>query len=100
MCLGVPGQVVSVNGNIAVVDYFGLKRETNLDVIDEAVEPGDYVMTHVGYAIRKIPKDEIGETLSLYESLLEEAEEDIMAGDVRGELQSLGNAGIPDVVSS
>lgn len=90
MCLGVPGQVVSVNGNTAIVDYFGLRRETNLDVIDEAVQPGDYVMTHVGYAIRKIPAHEIGETLSLYESLLEEAEDDIMAADVRGEIESLG----------
>lgn len=90
MCLGVPGQVVSVNGNIAIVDYFGLRRETNLDVIDETVEPGDYVMTHVGYAIRKIPQHEIGETLALYESLLEDAEDDIMAADVRGEIESLG----------
>ena len=90
MCLGVPGLVVEVRGNIAVVDYFGLKRETNLDVIDEPVEPGDYVMTHVGYAIRKIPASEIGETLSLYELLLAETEDDIMAADVRGEINSLG----------
>ena len=89
MCLGVPGQVVSVNGNIAIVDYFGLRRETNLDVIDEPVGLGDYVMTHVGYAIRKIPRSEIGETLALYESLLEEADDDIMAADVRGELEAL-----------
>lgn len=89
MCLGVPGQVVSVNGNTAIVDYFGLRRETNLDVIDETVEPGDYVMTHVGYAIRKIPQHEIGETLALYESLLEDAEDDIMAADVRGEIESM-----------
>jgi hydrogenase expression/formation protein HypC len=78
-----------VNGNTAIVDYFGLRRETNLDVIDETVEPGDYVMTHVGYAIRKIPQHEIGETLALYESLLEDAEDDIMAADVRGEIESM-----------
>lgn len=90
MCLGVPGQVISVSGNTAIVDYFGLRRETNLDVIDEPVEPGDYVMTHVGYAIRKIPQHEIGETLALYESLLEETADDIMAADVRGEIESLG----------
>ena len=89
MCLGVPGQVVSVNGNTAIVDYFGLRRETNLDVIDEAVEPGDYVMTHVGYAIRKIPQHEIGETLALYESLLGEPHGDMMAADVRTEIESL-----------
>jgi hydrogenase expression/formation protein HypC len=46
-------------------------------------------MTHVGYAIRKIPQHEIGETLALYESLLEDAEDDIMAADVRGEIESM-----------
>ena len=55
MCLGVPGKVVSVEGQVALVDFFGVRRETRLDVIDEPVGPGDYVLNHVGFAIRKIP---------------------------------------------
>ncbi len=84
MCLGVPGRVLAVNGQIAQVDFFGVKRETRLDVIDEPVAPGDYILNHVGFAIRRIPDDEIGETLALYELLLREAESDMMAADVRG----------------
>ena len=89
MCLGVPGQVRSVNGMVAEVDFFGIRRETRLDVIDEAVEPGDYVLNHVGFAIRKIPRNEIADTLALYELLLREAGEDMMAEDVRGEIEAV-----------
>jgi len=88
MCLGVPGQVMEVRGQVAVVDFWGVRRETRLDVIDEPVAPGDYILNHVGFAIRKIPATEIGETLALYERLLEEAEGDLMATDVRGELDA------------
>lgn len=86
MCLGVPGKVVEVNGDVAVVDFWGVRRETRLDVVDEPVSPGDYILNHVGFAIRKIPESEIGETLALYGELLEEAGEDMMAEDVRDEI--------------
>ncbi len=88
MCLGVPGRVVEVRGQTAVVDFFGVRRETRLDVVDEPVAPGDYILNHVGFAIRKIPAHEIAETLALYEMLLREAEHDIMAADVRGEIDA------------
>jgi hydrogenase expression/formation protein HypC len=92
MCLGVPGKVVSVEGQVALVDFFGVRRETRLDVIDEAVEPGDYVLNHVGFAIRKIPAADIQETLALYELLLREAGGDMMADDVRGEIEASRDA--------
>jgi len=90
MCLGVPGKVVSVSGQVALVDFFGVRRETRLDVIDEPVERGDYVLNHVGFAIRKIPAADIGETLALYELLLREAGGDMMADDVRSEIEAAG----------
>ena len=86
MCLGVPGRVMVVHGQTATVDFFGVRRETRLDVVDEPVQPGDYILNHVGFAIRKIPAHEIQETLALYELLLKEAEGDMMAADVRSEI--------------
>ena len=87
MCLGVPGRIVAIDGPVATVDFWGVRREVRLDVVDEPVAIGDYVLNHVGYAIRRIPASEIGETLALYELLLQEAErEDAMAADVRGEI--------------
>ena len=95
MCLGVPGRVVAVHGQLATVDFWGVRRETRLDVIDEPVGPGDYILNNVGFAIRKIPADEIQETLALYELLLKEAEGDMMAADVRGEITAARPGGVP-----
>jgi hydrogenase expression/formation protein HypC len=86
MCLGVPGKIVQIQGLLATVDFFGVRRTVRLDVVDEPVSEGDYILNHVGFAIRRIPEEEIGETLALYELLLREAESDIMASDVRGEI--------------
>lgn len=90
MCLGVPGQVVQVHGFMATVDFWGVRREVRLDIVDEPVGPGDYILNHVGFAIRKIPASEVGDTLALYEQLLQEAQSDMMAADVRGELDATG----------
>ena len=87
MCLSIPGRVEAIDGFIATVDFWGVKKQVNLMIVDEPVELGDYVLNHVGYAIRKIPPSEVKETLALYEELLAELEkEDLMAEDVRSEL--------------
>ena len=91
MCLGVPGKVVEVRGAVAVVDFWGVRREVSLDIVDEPVVPGDYILNHVGFAIRRIPAEDIGQTLALYETLLSEAGTgDLMAADVRGEIEGTG----------
>jgi hydrogenase expression/formation protein HypC len=87
MCLGVPGRVIRVDGTIAVVDFFGVSRQVRLELVDEPVAPGDYILNHVGYAIRRIPEADIEGTLAMYEQLLREAESDLMAADVQGELK-------------
>lgn len=87
MCLGVPGRVLDVDGFVATVDFWGVRKEVRLDIVDQPVASGDYIMNHLGFAIRRIPPEEIGETLALYESLLQlAAEEDLMGVDVRNEI--------------
>jgi hydrogenase expression/formation protein HypC len=87
MCLGVPGKVLSVDGLTARVDFFGVVKELRLDIVDEPVGPGDYVLNHVGFAIRRIPPEEVQETLALFDTILKDAAEgDLMAADVRGEM--------------
>jgi hydrogenase expression/formation protein HypC len=89
MCLGVPGRVVSVDGDIAQVDFWGVTKPIRLDIIDEPVGPGDYVLNHVGFAIRRIPPEDIEATLGLYEDLITRGgSDDLMAGDIRGELDA------------
>lgn len=92
MCLGVPGRVISIDGDIALVDFWGVTKPVRLDVVDAPVAPGDYVLNHVGFAIRRIPASEIGETLAMYDELLQRADaDDLMAADVRGELDAAGS---------
>lgn len=93
MCLGVPGKVVDVDGLVATVDFWGVRKQIRLEVVDEPVQPGDYILNHVGYAIRRIPATEIAATLALYEELLKhpEASGDLMAADVRGEIAGAGD---------
>jgi len=76
MCLGIPGRVIEVKGRLATVDFFGVQREVRLETLDEPVTHGDYVLNHVGFAIRRIPEDEIGDILALYERLIEMAEQE------------------------
>lgn len=94
MCLGVPGKVISIDGLTAVVDFFGVRKELRLDVVDQPVAPGDYVLNHVGYAIRRIPPAEVGETLALYDQVLRGAGPgDLLVADLRGELAASEDAG-------
>ena len=90
MCLGVPGKILSINndGDIATVDFWGMRRQVRLDIVDEPVKVGDYILNHVGFAIRRIADESIDETLALYEVLLSEAGEDPMATDVLSEIDA------------
>jgi hydrogenase expression/formation protein HypC len=88
--------VIEVDGLVALVDFWGVRKQVRLDVVDEPVAVGDYVLNHVGYAIRRIPAQQVEATLSLYEELLSvAAADDLMAADVRGEIAAgrRGNGG-------
>jgi hydrogenase expression/formation protein HypC len=89
MCLGVPGKILQIEDCVATVDFWGVAREVRLDIVDEPVAVGDYILNHVGFAIRRIPESEISATMELYDELLAAMEqEDLMAADVRGEIES------------
>ena len=90
MCLGVPGLVTEIDDLTAVVDFWGVRRRVRLDLVDEPVAVGDYVLNHVGFAIRRIPPEDVQTTLALYEELLRESQRgdaaDLMTADVLGEI--------------
>ena len=88
MCLGVPGQVVELDDLSALVDFWGVRRRVRLDLVDEPVAVGDYVLNHVGFAIRRIPPEDVALTLEMYEQLLRERGDDLMAADIRGEIDA------------
>jgi hydrogenase expression/formation protein HypC len=78
--------VVAVTEFTATVDFWGVRKDVRLDIVDEPVAPGDYILNHVGFAIRRIPPESVAETLALYDALLEGDDTDLMTGDVRAEI--------------
>jgi len=82
MCLGLPGRIVSINGKTARVDFWGSVRTVKLDAMKETIAAGDYIIDHAGYAVRRIPDEDVADTLALYEVILCEAGGDPIATDV------------------
>jgi hydrogenase expression/formation protein HypC len=69
MCLGVPGQVIDISGNVAIVDFAGVRRKVALDIVDEPVNVGDHVLVHVGFAIRRIAPEDLADTLAFFQAM-------------------------------
>jgi hydrogenase expression/formation protein HypC len=76
MCLGLPGQIVEIEGASALVDFWGTRKKVRLDALDERVVPGDYILDHAGFAVRRIPADQVNDTLMQYEAILAAAGDD------------------------
>jgi hydrogenase expression/formation protein HypC len=82
MCLGLPGRIVAINGKTARVDFWGSVRTVKLDAMKDPIAQGDYIIDHAGYAVRRIPDEDVADTLALYEVILCEAGGDPIATDV------------------
>ena len=72
MCLGFPGRIISIDeDNVAIIDISGTRREVCLDIVDEEVTIGDFVICHAGYAIHKIDEALALEKLDLLKEIIE-----------------------------
>ena len=81
MCLSIPSQIEEIDeNNIALVDTMGVKRKVSLDLIDEPVEVGDFVLIHVGFAMNKIDKERALDSLELYKEIVQKMEEEEEGG--------------------
>jgi len=78
MCLGIPMQVKSIDQYQALCEARGIERDVSLFMLqDETIQPGDYVVVHVGYAIQKISQQEAQSAWEIYDQML--AAEDALA---------------------
>lgn len=76
MCLAVPVRVVDVlEDGQAVVDLSGVRSRVSTLLLDR-VEPGDYVIIHVGHAIARLDVDEAERTLELFREITSHVEPD------------------------
>jgi hydrogenase expression/formation protein HypC len=64
MCLGIPGEVIEImaeHEDLAMVSVEGVKRAVNIGLLNEeedGVQPGDWILIHVGFALSKIDEAE------------------------------------------
>lgn len=68
MCLAIPGEVVSIDGEKGLIDFRGVQREVILSFVPN-VKLGDYILVHAGFAIQILDKEDALETLRLLEEL-------------------------------
>ncbi len=77
MCLGIPGQVVSMvdgyHDQLAVVEVNGGQQRVNVGMLDgQHLEPGQWVVVHMGFAMEVIPGGEAEEILRGLETTTDE----------------------------
>ena len=79
MCLAIPGQIVEITdqeNSLARVDVVGVRRTVNVGLLD-GIEPGDWVLIHVGFALSKIDEEEAMATRRLLEMMGAEYEQEL-----------------------
>ena len=71
MCLGIPGRVLEhTDEGLATVDFGGVRRTVSVAFTPE-VEPGEWVLVHVGFALARIDEREAAATLQLLGDAIE-----------------------------
>lgn len=71
MCLAVPMKVLTIEGDLAICEIDGVRREASLMMIDD-IAVNDYVLIHAGFAIARIDEEEAEETLRQMREVLEQ----------------------------
>ncbi|MEO0411333.1 MAG: HypC/HybG/HupF family hydrogenase formation chaperone [Pseudomonadota bacterium] len=67
MCLALPAEIVSIDGEDAVADVDGVQVPISIAFVPDAM-PGDYVIVHVGYALSKIDQAEAAQQIAAMHS--------------------------------
>ncbi|GAB6126115.1 HypC/HybG/HupF family hydrogenase formation chaperone [Humidesulfovibrio idahonensis] len=77
MCLAVPAEVISIEDQVATcrVGEGETTVTASLMVLDEDIKPGDFLIIHAGFAIRKLDPVEAQETLKILRDVMAAAEE-------------------------
>lgn len=74
MCLSIPAEIISIEGEMAQVSIGGTMVKASLQLLDNP-KIGEYVLLHSGFAIERLSKDEADETMRLFKELEEAGEE-------------------------
>ncbi len=71
MCLAVPMKITNIDGFQCTCEAKGIEREVSLFMLQhETLEPGDYILVHVGYAIQKVSEQDAADSWALFDEVL------------------------------
>jgi len=76
MCLAIPGKIVSIDGNSAIVDFDGIKQEIIIALVLNP-EVGKYVIIHAGYAIEQMDEKDAMEAIEQWKEISEDQSLDL-----------------------
>jgi len=79
MCLAIPGKIVEITENSALVDFDGLKQNVIIALIKNP-EIGKYVIVHAGYAIEQMDEKDALEAIEQWKELANE--QDLNLSDI------------------
>ena len=76
MCLAIPGKILKINGNSALVDFDGIKQNVIIALIQDP-EVGKFVIVHAGYAIEQINEQEAMDAINQWKEIAEDQDLDL-----------------------
>lgn len=76
MCLAIPGKILKIQGNSALVDFDGLKQNVIIALIQNP-EVGKYVIVHAGYAIEIMEEKDALESIKQWKEIAKELNMDL-----------------------
>ena len=76
MCLGIPMKILAIDQFMARCEAKGIERDVSLFMLqDEAVQTGDFVVVHNGYAIQTMSAAEAADAWQIYDEMLNAQEQ-------------------------
>ncbi|WP_221797728.1 HypC/HybG/HupF family hydrogenase formation chaperone [Oceanobacter mangrovi] len=90
MCLAIPVQIESIEDEFtAIANIGGLRKQINISLVDD-LKVGEYVILHVGFALKKLDEAEALKTLAMFAemgiNLNDELESDVSETPVSDEV--------------
>ena len=76
MCLAIPGKILNIDGNSALIDFDGIKQKVIIALIQNP-KVGKFVIVHAGYAIEMIDEKEALEAIEQWKEIAEEQNLDL-----------------------
>jgi hydrogenase expression/formation protein HypC len=73
MCLAVPAKILSINGDMAVIELGGTQRQASLTLLENPAV-GDWVIIHAGFAIEKLSEEDAEQTFALLREIMDSNE--------------------------